>query len=403
MNKGVRVIYGLVQHAQTVIDNIKEILPFPISLSDHKGYIIGDSNSNRIGMLHTPSIEVLRKRKAISFDEEKIKQYENVLQGVAVPLNFHDETLGVLGIIGPPEEVWPHVELIKNYVEIMWQDTFQKEVKGLEERSLETFVQYLIHDAHLQTIKVKQFCDLFQLNYHLNYYCIVIDIGDAIIHSLTKARPSFHINKERFIYQAEEIFQCVAGDICTFLNTEKIVVIKAAHNRESYYKFMQQLTKLGERFQNYFQRYTTNTFKIAAGTLVETIEKVSHSYEKAEWLLRNGRNLDLNTTIYNYFNWEILTKLLPFQLDDDFYYKIRVRLKNLFADELFPQLKRDFLVYCECHLNVSEAARELFLHRNTLIYRLNKIEELTSLNMRNFNHCALLYIALKKMTAKTAK
>src|SRR5690625_3016355 len=114
MNKGVRVIYGLVQHAQTVIDNIKEILPFPISLSDHKGYIIGDSNSNRIGMLHTPSIEVLRKRKAISFDEEKIKQYENVLQGVAVPLNFHDETLGVLGIIGPPEEVWPHVELIRS-------------------------------------------------------------------------------------------------------------------------------------------------------------------------------------------------------------------------------------------------------------------------------------------------
>lgn len=393
-------IYGLVQHAQMVIENIKEILPFPISLSDHKGYIIGDSNPKRVGTLHTPSIEVLRKRRAISFDEEKIKQYENVLQGVAVPLNFHDETLGVLGIIGPPKEVWPHVELIKNYVEIMWQDAFKKEVKGLEERSLETFVQYLIHDANLQTIKVKQFCDLFQLNYDLNYYCIVIDIGDALIHSLTKARHSFDINKGRFIERAKEIFQWVPGDICAFLNTEKIVVIKAATDRENYYQFMHQLTNLGRRFQSYFQRYTTNTFKIAAGTLVQTIEKVSYSYEKAEWLLRNGQKLDLNMMVYNYFNWEILTKLLPFQIDDDFYYKIHVRLKSLFADKLFPQLKNDFLVYCESHLNVSEAARKLFLHRNTLIYRLNKIEVLTSLNMRNFNHCVLLYIALKTLTGK---
>lgn len=199
-------MYGLVQLAQTVIDNVKEILPFPISLSDRQEYIIGDSNPKRIGTLHTPSIEVLCLRKAVSFNKEKIKQYENVLEGVAVPLNFHDETLGVLGIIGPPEEVWPHVELIKGYVEMMWQDTFQKEVKGLEEKSLETFVQYLIYDTNLQTMKVKQFCDLFQLNYHLNYYCVVIDIGDAIIHTLTRARHSFEVSKEQFIERAKEAF-----------------------------------------------------------------------------------------------------------------------------------------------------------------------------------------------------
>src|SRR5699024_1235572 len=108
------------------------------------GLIIGDSDPQRIGTLHKPSVEVLRKGRPISFDAQKVKQYENVLQGVAVPLNFHDETLGVLGIIGPPKEVSPHVELIKNYVEVMWQDTFDKEIEGVRERSSETFVQHLI-------------------------------------------------------------------------------------------------------------------------------------------------------------------------------------------------------------------------------------------------------------------
>lgn len=392
-----RAIYGLVQHAQTVVENVKEILPFPISLSDHKGYIIGDSDRARIGTLHTPSIEVLREKEAISFDKETIKQYENVLQGVAVPLNFHDETLGVLGIIGPPDDVWPHVELIKNYVEIMWQDTFQKEVKGLEERSLETFVQYLIHDGNLQSMKVKQFCDLFQIDYDRKYFCIIIDIGDAIIHSLTKVRHSLSLNKQRLIQQAEEIFQCTSHDICSFLNTEKIVVIKSVERSEAYHSFMQRLTTLGEKFQTYFQNQTSNTIKIAAGTLVDTIENISHSYEKAEWLLINGAKLDLARPIYNYFNWDVLTELFPLQIDREFYMNVHGRLKKLYEAELFPQLKKDFLAYCECHLNVSQAARKLYLHRNTLIYRLKKIEQLTSLNLRNFKHCILLYVVLKKI------
>jgi len=88
----------------------------------------------------------------------------------------------------------------------------------------------------------------------------------------------------------------------------------------------------------------------------------------------------------------ILSNLLPYQIEQDFYEIIQVRLKNLFEHELFPQLKKDFLIYCESHLNVSEAARKLFIHRNTLIDRLNKIEQLTSLDMRNFGHCMLLYI-----------
>src|SRR5690625_3582871 len=144
-------MYGLVQIAQTLVENVKETLPFPISLSDHNGYIIGDSNPKRIGTLHKPSIEVLKNGAAISCDLNKVKHYSNVLQGVAVYFNFHDETLAVLGIIKTPEEVAPHVSLIKNYVEMMWQDVFLKEVKGLEEKSLETFVQYLMYDPQLQT------------------------------------------------------------------------------------------------------------------------------------------------------------------------------------------------------------------------------------------------------------
>lgn len=63
---------------------------------------------------------------------------------------------------------------------------------------------------------------------------------------------------------------------------------------------MHQLTDLVEQFQAYFIKMTPNTFKIAAGTLVRTIENVSESYEKAEWLLNNGRKIK-----FKYYNLQL--------------------------------------------------------------------------------------------------
>ena len=64
-------------------------------------------------------------------------------------------------------------------------------------------------------------------------------------------------------------------------------------------------------------------------------------------------------------------------------------------DEQFRELYRTFMTYCEHNLNLSETARHLYIHRNSLIYRLNKMSKLTSLDLSQFEQCLLLYVALK--------
>lgn len=64
---------GFVQFAQTVVKTISKISPFPVSLSNDEGYIIGDTDSSRIGTLHTPSIEVIETNRVISLIRKKLR------------------------------------------------------------------------------------------------------------------------------------------------------------------------------------------------------------------------------------------------------------------------------------------------------------------------------------------
>nr|WP_279391926.1 helix-turn-helix domain-containing protein [Virgibacillus halodenitrificans] len=71
------------------------------------------------------------------------------------------------------------------------------------------------------------------------------------------------------------------------------------------------------------------------------------------------------------------------------------RLKTLFSNTHFNDLYNNFITYCDNNLNVTKTAAKLYIHRNTLIYRLNKLEKLTSLDLGRFDHCMLLYLVLK--------
>lgn len=73
---------GFVQFAQKTVKAVSDILPFQISVSDEKGYIIGDTNPVRIGTMHAPSIEVIQANRVILYTEEKASTIDNVLPGL---------------------------------------------------------------------------------------------------------------------------------------------------------------------------------------------------------------------------------------------------------------------------------------------------------------------------------
>ena len=132
---------------------------------------------------------------------------------------------------------------------------------------------------------------------------------------------------------------------------------------------------------------------VGIGTTVEGIKDLARSFREAQVSLEVGKVFDTEKSIVSYDNLGIarLIYQLPTTLCDMFLKEVfkRGSIDNLDQETLFTIQK-----FFENNLNVSETSRKLFVHRNTLVYRLEKIKKLTGLDLREFDDAIVFKVAL---------
>ena len=132
---------------------------------------------------------------------------------------------------------------------------------------------------------------------------------------------------------------------------------------------------------------------IGIGSTVGNIKDLAKSFKEAQAALEVGKVFDTDKSIINYDNLGIarLIYQLPTTLCETFLGEVfkRGSIESLDQETLFT-IQRFF----ENNLNVSETSRKLFVHRNTLVYRLEKIKKITGLDLREFDHAIIFKIAL---------
>lgn len=123
---------------------------------------------------------------------------------------------------------------------------------------------------------------------------------------------------------------------------------------------------------------------VAVGSTVQSLFDASTSYQQAITTLRMSAAMNSKGSVHTFKEF-LLIKMLEdipkFKLNEYLEILLDKEAKSIFADEEMINTAEEFL---ENSLNVSETARKLYLHRNTLMYRLDKIERATGLNIRKF-------------------
>ena len=144
---------------------------------------------------------------------------------------------------------------------------------------------------------------------------------------------------------------------------------------------------------------------IGIGTVVDNIKDLARSYKEAKVAFEVGKVFDTEKNIISYENLGIgrLIYQLPTTLCEMFLQEV---FKNGSLDSLDRETLMTIQAFFENNLNVSETSRKLFVHRNTLVYRLEKIRKLTGLDLREFDHAITFKVALmvkRYLTTKPVK
>lgn len=187
----------------------------------------------------------------------------------------------------------------------------------------------------------------------------------------------------------KSMFSAQSGDYVTAVDENTLIVIKQVVAKDSY----AEVVEVAETTVAMMNTEAMINVRVAYGTIVEELKDVSKSYKEAKMALDVGKIFYAEKTVTAYSTLGIgrLIYQLPINLCEMF-------IEEIFGGKVPEELDEETLTtintFLENNLNVSETSRQLYVHRNTLLYRLEKLEKYTGLDIRIFDDALTLKIAL---------
>lgn len=185
------------------------------------------------------------------------------------------------------------------------------------------------------------------------------------------------------------LFSNRTKDFITEVDEKSIILVQELKEQDDY-EVVEETAKM---LRDMLNSEAMMNVRIAYGTIVEEIRQVSRSYKEAKMALDVGKIFYIEKSIiaYNTLGIGRLIYQLPIPLCQMFMKEVFTeRMPDSFDEETLTTINKFF----ENNLNVSETARQLYIHRNTLVYRLEKLQKSTGLDIRAFDDALTFKIAM---------
>lgn len=185
------------------------------------------------------------------------------------------------------------------------------------------------------------------------------------------------------------MFSVQSGDYITAVDESNVILIKALASEDG----NARLEQIAQTITDMMNMEAMLNVRVAYGTIVKELKEVSKSYKEAKMALDVGKIFyaEKSVTAYSTLGIGRLIYQLPINL-------CRIFIDEIFGSNVPAELDDETLVtinkFFENNLNVSETSRQLFVHRNTLVYRIEKLQKSTGLDIRVFDDALTFKIAL---------
>ena len=196
----------------------------------------------------------------------------------------------------------------------------------------------------------------------------------------------------------QNIFPDKSRDYVISTGEQDIVVVKGLDGEPT----IDELEQIAQNISNTVSSEFYCRVGVGIGRIVENIKDLASSYKEAQIAIEVGKVFESEKEIISYENLGIgrIIYQLPTTLCEIFLGEV---FKHGSLETLDKETLQTIQVFFDNNLNVSETSRKLFVHRNTLVYRLEKIRKLTGLDLRQFDHAITFKVALMVKRYLTSK
>jgi carbohydrate diacid regulator len=367
----IRVQFLTTELAQEIVERTMKILNRNINVMDDKGVIIGSGDSERMNELHDGALLVLKNGESVVIDKSKATKMKGSRPGINLPICFNHQIVGVVGITGEPEKIQNYAQLVKMAAELVLEQSFLLETVQWKRRLQSEIVNQLISEEGLDEEWIKERAGFLGINLEQPRIAIVLVQSDYTEVSNQKLSRSIQ-------------YEIGKTDLIGVTFNNEVVVLKAVTVKES----KRELTSFLQRLR----KVSGEKVFIGTGSQVKSIKELKASFHQAKRAIIVGSKLQSDRNFYHYEDYRLEVTLAKLAQDE------QDKQAFSFYNRILEQDKKGDLVHTlEAYIReggeLNKVAESLFIHRNTLRYRLEKIAELTGKDPRNIKELMELYMA----------
>ncbi len=344
------------ENAQKIADKIMEIVPYNINIMNKEGKIIASGDKSRLYDIHKGARKALEMKEAYIVYEDT----ETERKGINLPIFFNYEIEGVIGISGGVDEVMQIGQIAVTIAQLMIENAVYTEISAIKEsRKKDFFYEWCQRKEEEYSEKFIQQAEFYQIDLkkmRVAVYICVKRVRYSVIDQL-----KMMLEKEDYIVR-----QGMDGIMILFPQEERLekklaAIMNISPDLERCY--------IGETHQTAWQTVQT----------VEKVREIAELLQKREKFIR-------------YMDLQLECLLREVKISST----LRRIMEKLLEKDEEENLKKTILVYAQMNNDGKGVCDALFIHRNTLNYRLEKIQEITGLNPRNGRELMLLYMGILK-------
>lgn len=399
--------------AKKIVSRTMKIIGHNINVMNGQGVILGSGDPKRIGSTHEGALLAIAQNRNVELSDEVASGLHGVKPGINLPLHYQGQIIGVIGITGAPDELAHYGELLKMTAEMIVEQANQQDKLQWENRQREEFILQLIK-ANTDDEQLQRWAKQLDIDINLPRVAAIIEISEKLsapIHktaSLINAAASESSVDERNPRVSETLKQVLhllqnpdRGNLIAMTSMSQLVILKPAFLDGKQWDpelENQRIDKLLQRLPAQMGLH----FKIALGHFFPEKGGIARSYQTAQETLNLGKQLNPEGTKYLFEDYS-LQVLLSGLKHDWRGQALASPYQQLTQADKNGQLRKTLAAYITHFGDAQQCANALFIHRNTLRYRLDKIQQLTKTDIQSLHGLLSLYLGQLLDTSASPK